>query len=60
MKSGDLVRWDPVTAVKFKTKICLLIEYHKWDKVGTILCDGKLIRVRGETLQKAGKRDVER
>lgn len=57
MKSGDLVRWTPQNKEWFETTICLLVEYRKWEKIGTILCDGDLIRVRGETLQKAGKKD---
>ena len=60
MKAGDIVRWTPNRLTKswFKTSLCLLIEYKKWEKMGTILCDGELIRVRGEDLEKAGKRDL--
>lgn len=62
MKPGDLVRWTPrrKTAPWFETSLCLLIEYKKWEKMGTILCDGELVRVRGEDLEKAGKKDVSR
>ena len=62
MKPGDLVRWTPrrKTASWFEASLCLLIEYKKWEKMGTILCDGELVRVRGEDLEKAGKKDVSR
>tara|TARA_Y100001938_G_C7804375_1_gene288673 strand:- start:153 stop:353 length:201 start_codon:yes stop_codon:yes gene_type:complete len=60
VKAGDLVRWTPrrLTASWFKTTLCILIEYQKWEKIGTILCDGELIRVRAEDLEKAGKKDL--
>ena len=59
MKDGDIVRWRTpwTTTPGFNTTLCLLVEYHKWEKMATILCDGELIRVRGDTLQKAGKKD---
>ena len=61
MRAGDLVRWTPHRHTKpwFKTTLCLLIEYYKWEKMGTILCDGELIRVRGSDIEKAGKKDLE-
>ena len=61
MKSGDLVRWTPYKRERpwFDTTLCLLIEYHKWEKMGTVLCDGELTRVRGADIEKAGKRDFE-
>jgi hypothetical protein len=57
MKDGDLVRWTPQNKPWFDTTLCLLIEYRKWEKMAVILCDGQLLRVRGDTLQKAGKKD---
>jgi hypothetical protein len=60
MKDGDIVRWTPNRKTKpwFDTTLCLLIEYRKWEKMGTILCDGELIRVRAEDLEKAGRKDA--
>jgi hypothetical protein len=62
MKAGDIVRWTPerLTASWFETTLCLLVEYKKWEKMATILCEGELIRVRGNDLQKAGKKDETR
>ena len=60
MKPGDLVRWTPQNKEWFDSTICLLVEYHKWEKVATVLCDGELTRVRAEYLQKAGKKDEAR
>jgi|19_taG_2_1085344.scaffolds.fasta_scaffold334331_1 hypothetical protein len=57
MKVGDIVRWTPQNKPWFDTTLCLLVEYRKWEKMAVILCDGELLRVRGDTLQKAGKKD---
>jgi hypothetical protein len=38
-------------------KIGLLIEYHTWEKIATILCEGKIYRVHASEVQKAGKKD---
>ena len=35
----------------------LLIEYQKWEKVATVLCQGKLMRVAADHIEKAGKKD---
>ncbi len=64
MKTGDLVRFrkeefpvKPGDCGMWQWKLGLLIQYHTWEKIGTILCEGKLIRVRAEDIQKAGKKD---
>lgn len=65
MKKGDLVRF-PLSKIPIKRltdcgiwelKVGLLIEYHTWEKMATILCDGKIHRVHGSEVEKAGKRD---
>ena len=48
-------RWDATTDVS----IGLLIEYHSWEKIATILYRGEVLRVRGENVEKAGKKDFE-
>ena len=65
MKTGDLVRFKVVRPGLFGGKesdyiwmIGLLIKYETWEKVGTILYEGKLLRIRAENIQKAGKKDV--
>ena len=62
MKAGDIVRWTPnrKTQPWFETSLCLLVEYRKWEKIGTVLCDGELVRVRGDDLEKAGRKDETR
>ena len=73
MKSGDLVRfwtYDPTVALADANqsdgdmwvppgiwRIGLLVEYHTWEKVGTVLFEGKIHRIRAEHIQKAGKKD---
>jgi|TARA_R110000824_G_scaffold318894_2_gene506010 hypothetical protein len=54
MKSGDLVRFIHPTGSEWK--FGLLIEYHKWEKIATILSDAGLIRVAARHVQKFGKR----
>tara|TARA_Y100001973_G_C5149656_1_gene307378 strand:- start:450 stop:659 length:210 start_codon:yes stop_codon:yes gene_type:complete len=69
MKTGDLVRFKNIGAGKTdnppysqdgKWRIGLLIEYHTWEKIGTILYRGKIFRVRADGIQKAGKKDEDR
>ncbi len=61
MKTGDMVRFKTKRASFFSRyetwKIGLLVEYHTWEKVATILYDGKVIRVHASDVQKAGKKD---
>ena len=67
MKAGDIVRFKiwQVRPVRrddcgaWEIRIGLLLKYEKWEKVGEILSDGKIFRVRGEDIEKAGKRDYE-
>jgi len=63
MKTGDLVRFWFVGFADGKDEapkqvIGVLIEYHTWEKVGTVLYDGKIFRIRAENLEKAGKKDA--
>ena len=62
MKAGDLVRfrnsYDQYKSGEWL--IGLLIEYETWEKVGTVLYDGKLWRLRAADMQKAGKKDEAR
>jgi len=63
MKTGDLVRFKPPvaphTGMPFVWPVGLLIKYESWEKIGTILYEGKIYRIRAENIQKAGKRDYE-
>lgn len=59
MKPGDLVRFQKHSHHD-EWRIGLLIEYHTWEKVGTILYEGTMLRVRAENIQKAGKKDETR
>jgi hypothetical protein len=45
MRAGDLVRFKYSGADAEGWKIGLLKEYHKWEKVATIIYEGKEIRV---------------
>ena len=68
MKTGDMVRFKTRVHQDLKGfsfpgkenwKLGLLVEYHTWEKVATILHEGRFYRVRAEQVQKAGKRDFE-
>lgn len=68
MRTGDLVRFKQISAGKYDTppysrdsqwRLGLLVEYHTWEKVGTVLYEGRVYRIRAENMQKAGKRDAE-
>ena len=67
MKAGDLVRfrqeqWQrnkPTDCGMWVTKLGLLVEYHPWEKVASVLCEGKIIRIRAENVEKAGRKDKE-
>ncbi len=50
----------PTDCRMWEWKIGLLIEYHTWEKIATILCEGKVYRVRASEVEKAGKRDFEK
>ena len=68
MKKGDLVRFqheefqikNPSDCGMWRWRIGLLIEYHTWEKIATILSDGEVFRIRGSEVQKAGKKDIGR
>ena len=45
MRAGDLVRFKYTGAVAEEWKIGLLKEYHTWEKVATILFEGKELRI---------------
>ncbi len=64
MKKGDLVRFrkNPHLAKidecgMLRHEIGILIEYRKWEKIASILFNGEIVRVRGEYVSKAGKKD---
>ena len=59
MKAGDIVRFKSIT-LEPPWKIGLLIEYMPWEKIATILCEGKEYRVAARNVQKYGKRYKER
>ena len=45
MKAGDLVRFKYTHADHGGWKIGLLTEYHTWEKIATIIFEGKEVRV---------------
>ena len=45
MRAGDLVRFKYTGAHAEEWKIGLLKEYHTWEKVATILFEGKELRI---------------
>ena len=66
MKTGDLVRFRPpyyiasVDGVLTPERevdwlIGLLLEYHKWEKIATILYSDEHLRVPARDVQKLGK-----
>mgnify|MGYP001258583597 FL=1 len=64
MKTGDLVRFKRLGTSprpdSEEWRIGLLLEYHSWEKVGTVLYESNIYRVRAENIQKAGKKDADR
>tara|TARA_E500000331_G_scaffold350488_1_gene395465 strand:- start:2572 stop:2787 length:216 start_codon:yes stop_codon:yes gene_type:complete len=68
MKPGDMVRfrkeqWKrkcPSDCGMWVWKLGLLVEYHSWEKIATVLCEGKLLRIHASEVEKAGKKDYER
>ena len=63
MKAGDMIRFRSKSKTFFSRSeiwsIGLLVEYHTWEKVASILHEGKVIRVHASDVQKAGKKDIE-
>ena len=56
MRAGDLVRFIYPVPTSAEWKLGLLIEYHKWEKIATILYDGGLVKISARRVQKFGKR----
>jgi hypothetical protein len=67
MKSGDLVRfrathWLGGAGLEENQRpwlVGLLVEYHKWEKMTTIMYEGKIIRIQARNVQKYGRRYLE-
>ena len=63
MKAGDIVRFRDVVNHRTQEltdwKLGLLIEYHSWEKIATILYNGEVRRMRAEYVTKAGRKDYE-
>jgi hypothetical protein len=61
MRTGDLVRFwtalSPAGRRQGDPRLGLLIEYHTWEKIASVLCDGRVYRVRAENVEKSGKKD---
>lgn len=59
MKAGDLVRFKYTWSDHEGWKIGLLKEYHTWEKIATIIYEGKEVRVMASLTQihKRAKRD---
>jgi len=66
MKEGDMVRfmaphWLGGAGLPEEERpwlLGLLLEYHTWEKMATILHKEEVIRVSARWVEKAGKRDV--
>ena len=61
MKQGDMVRFKSaavdVVNNPLPWRLGLLVEYHPWEKIATVLYEGRLLRCRAADVQKAGKKD---
>jgi hypothetical protein len=65
MKAGDMVRFEAphwLGGAGFQEAerprlIGLLVEYHTWEKMATIIYEGKIVRVQARVVEKAGKKD---
>ncbi len=51
MKAGDLVRFKYTWSDHEGWKVGLLTEYHRWEKVATIVYKGGEVRVRAALTQ---------
>lgn len=68
MKLGDIVRfakWEDIWDINDwsttpKNQIGLLVEYDSLNKLATVLCEGEFFCVRGQLVEKAGKKDFEK
>ena len=58
MKPGDLVRFRRAADGRFAVNwgVGLIIEYHKWEKVVTVLYNDQVLRIPGKDVQKYGRR----
>lgn len=62
MNSGDMVRfrrleyYSDIAEPEEKWEIGLLIEYHKWEKIATVLFNDELLRLPARDVQKFGRR----
>lgn len=67
MKPGDVVRfcaphWLGGAGLPEKERpwlLGLLVEYHTWAKMATIMYEGQIIRVQARLTEKAGRKDYE-
>ena len=67
MKPGDLVRFKDYKVRPIKRSDCgiweiklgMLVRYQKWEKIATVLCEGKIHRIRADDVTKAGRKDKE-
>ena len=67
MSPGDLVRVKVkdeslnynLEYCKGEYRLALLIEHYAWEKMVTVLIDGKLKRYRSSDVTRAGRRDHE-
>jgi len=66
VKIGDLVRFT--TRLEndewcddddIKPRVGLLVEYHSWEKVASVLYEGKVHRWPAHVVEKAGRKDYE-
>ena len=69
MRPGDLVRfatWDDIVSKDWvdkdwshfpKRRIGVLVKYERWQSTAEILYEGEVLKVRGQLVEKAGKRD---
>ena len=62
MKAGDMVRFRTKSKSFFSRyetwETGLLIEYHNWEKIATIMYEGNLYRIPASNVQKSGKKDL--
>jgi len=67
MKQGDMVRfraphWLGGAGLPEQDRpwlVGLLIEYHKWEKIATVLHNDELLRLAARDVQKFGRRYLE-
>ena len=59
MKAGDLVRFKYTWSDHEGWKVGLLKQYHTWEKIATIIYEGKELRISASLTQihKRAKRD---